>query len=102
MEILAGFLNHQEFVVCWFIYSAIWVFPKIGLPQNGWFTRENPIKMDDLGVPLYLETPIWHCTKSPCSKFFQLTYTPEIEALEAQNQTRPKGFSPFQKELVFR
>ena len=25
----------------------IWVFPKIGIPQNGWFISENPIKMDD-------------------------------------------------------
>ena len=32
------------------------VEPKIGVPQNGWFIMENPIKMDYLGVPLFLET----------------------------------------------
>ena len=34
-----------------------WVFPKIGVPQNGWFIKENPVKMDDLGgKPLFSET----------------------------------------------
>ena len=35
------------------------MFLKIGVPQNGWFIVETPIKMDDLGVPLFLETPKW-------------------------------------------
>ena len=34
------------------IYMALGVFPKIGVPQNGWFIMEKPIKMDDLEVPI--------------------------------------------------
>ena len=47
LKLLELFQDH----FCW------WVFPKIGIPQNGWFIMQNPIKIDDLGVPSFLETP---------------------------------------------
>ncbi len=40
------------------------MFPKIGVPQNGWFLMEHPIKMYDLGVP----TPFfWKHTVLPAT-----------------------------------
>ncbi len=40
--------------------ATLWVFPKIGVPQNGWFLMENPVKIDDLGAHPYF----W---KHPCA-----------------------------------
>ena len=52
--------------LCWVVVvmfkDSIWVFPKIRVPQNGWFIMGNPIKMDDLGVHLLSETAIWSCS----------------------------------------
>ena len=55
------------------------MFPKIGVPQNEWFITENPIKMDDLGVPFFLETPI--SSLNTLSRFTQGGYTAESFAL---------------------
>ena len=45
----------------------IWVVPKIGVHQNGWFIMENPIKIDNLGgFPIFLETPIWQTVELSC------------------------------------
>ena len=49
------------------------------VPENGWFI--NPIKMDDLGVPLFLKTPkcresnfIWPLGFNGTGIFFAIFY----------------------------
>ena len=40
---------------CW----DMWVSIVMGGPQRVYFIRENPIAMEDLGVPPFMETPKW-------------------------------------------
>ena len=40
------------------LFGIIWVFPKIGVPQNGWFIMENPIKWMIWGAHPYF----WRAT----------------------------------------
>ena len=43
------YIHKNKHIYIYIYLYNIWVFPKIGIPQNGWSIMENPIKMDDLG-----------------------------------------------------
>ena len=53
---------------------VIWVFPKIGVFPPKWMVKimENPMKMDDLGVPLVMESHIT-CAVSVDECYFFIT-----------------------------
>ena len=56
------------------------MFPKIGVPQNGWFRMENPIEMDDLGLPLFSETSNYSflCFVIPNTREIYVSYLIEM------------------------
>ena len=44
---------------CWEVNYTYGGFHKWSIPIAGWFIMDNPIQMDDLGVPLFQETSIY-------------------------------------------
>ena len=61
-----------------FLLRIFWLYAYLGVSKNRgtpkWMVNimENPIKMDDLGAPLFLETPI--CLNFSQTDFF-VTHT---------------------------
>ena len=72
------------------IKQFIWVFPKIGIPQIGWFILENPIEMDDLVVPLFSETSIyWSGVDLTWIIFFVFAILPGASTSSSHTQQTP-------------
>ena len=76
----------------------MWVFPKIGGKPPKWMVcfMENPIKMDDLGVPLFLETPmVFEFSSSTTHLGFSMTL--KMNGCQFPHAPLVGGFNPFEK-----
>jgi len=76
------------------------MFPKIGVPQNGWFIKEYPIKMDDLGIPLFSETSIYSLPVSGDEPNLKPSVH-KLSAIKASRGIHPKEAYP-KKKVVWK
>ena len=53
----------------------------MGIPQNGWFLLQNPIKMNNVGVPyssLFYKTSKWLCLQIPVCCMYGMELLPTL------------------------
>ena len=62
-----------------------------GVYPPKWMVKimENPMKMDDLGVPLFLETPILNGLVMAFEEFYFFTTSKCLEKAASMDETNP-------------
>ena len=84
---------HQGSDFCLWISWIYKCFPKIGVPQNGWFIMENPIKDGWFGgTTIFRKHPIYVCKHVNIYTHAYGTSISVVPPLSLTAQLGPRGF----------